>query len=295
MRTRPFIIALGAATVAAIGLAAPAGAATTSSTPKPLDKIAKAVNQAAADGDDCSITGFGPQKVVLGIKPKSVRFSVSTDCDDADHQVRWAVTGELYPTSHVGWFGACTYTYTGPASLTCPDGTTTLNVIGTGQFKGNDMAGVQNAYVYAFDDANGNNRDDDTSYECDDDGNCTKKSSGRDNATKSLELLRRTGWGTSFAASHTEVTQGGQVTLTGRLTAADWDTGTNQPLATAVKLQFRATGASTFHTVRTVQGEGDSVSTTVSAKRSGSFRFVYQGDAEHARSASGAVGVTVTR
>lgn len=295
MRTRPLLIALGAASVATIGLVAPttAQADDSSSLPKPLDKIAKSVTSTTTDGDDCSITGFTPERVVLGIRPKAVQFGVTTDCDDPAHQMKWAVTGELYPGSHVGWFGACTYRYTGPAVLTCPDGQTTLDVIGSGSHKGNGMAGVQNAYVYAFDDANGNDRDDDTTYDCDDDGNCVKTSSGRDNQTKGLELLRRTSWGQTFSADTSTVSPGDPVTLTGRLTSADWDAGVNENLAAPVKLQFRAEGASAFHTVRTVTNESGSVTATITAKHSGSFRFVYRGDSEHAHSVSTAADISV--
>lgn len=301
MRTRPLLLALGAATALTIGLIAPAAqAASASSTPHPLDKIAKSENRAATDGDDCSITGFSPAKVTVGLTPKTVPFGVTTTCDDADHAMKWAVTGDLYPGSvHVSWFGACTYAYAGPSVLACPDGQVKFDLAGTGTFKGNAMAGKQNVNIYAFDDANRNNRDDDTSYQCDANGeNCVYTASGRDTMTSTFELLRRTSWGSTFQATPGSVQKGGSIVLTGQLTEANWDTGKNAKTAPAVKLQFQANGETKFRSVRSIAAAdpsaGPLTSTTVTAKRSGSFRFAYAGDSTHAASTSTAVHVTVT-
>jgi len=295
MRTRPLLLTLGA-TALAVGLITPtAQAATSADTPEALEEIVEAVDQTTSDGDTCSITGLQPKAVTLGIAARTVQFDVSTDCDDADHAIRWAVTGDLYPGSaHATWFGACTYTYTGPATLDCPDGTATLDLVGTGSFQGNAMAGAQNAYVYAFDDADGDGRDDDTTLTCDEDGNCSSTSSGRDHVTTELSLLRRTSWGSSFSAPET-ATKGSDLTLSGRLSQADWDTGTNRTFSTSVKLQFRANGAKKFRTVRTVAAGDGANTVTVTAKRSGSFRFAYRGDDTHARSISSAQHVVVRR
>jgi len=285
MHIRPLLIALGATSALTIGLIAPAAAQAASSpgTARPLDQIAKSGNRAATDGDDCSITGFTPRKITLGIAAKTVQFGVSTTCDDADHAMKWAVTGDLYPGSgHVAWFGACTYQYTGPAVLTCPAGEAKLDVIGTGSFKGNAMAGQQNAHIYAFDDANGNNRDDDTSIQCDANGNCTSTASGRDTIDSTVGLLRRTTWGSSFHATPGTVKKGKTLTLTGQLTEADWDTGKNAKTAPTVRLQFRGVGEKTYRTVRTIKAGGTSTSAKVVAKRSGNFRFSYPGNGTHA-------------
>ncbi len=300
MRTRPLVLALGAATALTLGLITPAGTATAaraSSTPDPLEKIVKAANVEPAAGQECSITGHTPQKVTLGIAPKTVQFGASTSCDDDEHAMKWAVTGDLFPGSaHATWFGACTYTYTGPATLSCPAGQDELDVIGSGRFKGNQMAGEQNAYVYAFDDANRNNRDDDTTRVCDADGTCTRTSSGRDDITSKIQLLRRTSWGkNNDKVSSARVRKGEQITLTSQLTRANWDTGKNEKFGPTVKLQFKPNTQATFKTVRTVASTGDSTSVTVTAKRSGVFRFAYRGDETSAPSISWGVGVTVTK
>jgi hypothetical protein len=298
MRTRPLLLALGAASALTIGLIAPATAqaAASSSTPHPLDEIARSANRATTDGDDCSITGLSPARVTLGVAARSVQFGVITTCDDADHAMKWAVTGDLVPHSaHVSWFGACTYAYSGPSVLSCPEGKATLDVIGTGTHKGNAMAGKQNIHVYAFDDANGNNRDDDTSYQCDANGeNCVYTASGRDTVDSTFELLRRTSWGSTFQATPATVKKGNSLALAGQLTEANWDTGKNVKTAPAVKLQFRANGETKFRSVRSIAAGGTSTSTTITAKRSGTFRFAYAGDATHAASTSKSVHVTVT-
>jgi len=280
MRTHSLIIALGAATALAVGLIAPATAQAVSSADaaKPLDGIAESLNQVTVVGEDCTITAVGPKKISVGLKPVTVQFDVGTDCDDEDHSIEWAVTGDLYPgSSHVGWLGACTYRYAGPAVLTCPDGKTTLDLIGSGTFKGNQMAGQKNIHAYAFDDANGNELDDDST-------------SGHDSVTKTFDLLRRTSW-ESFNASPEPRKKGRKLKITGGLLQASWDSGTYESFAPTVKLQFRAYGQESYRTVATVQG----TSTTVIAKRSGSFRFSYPGDATHAASTSRADYVKVTR
>jgi hypothetical protein len=301
MRIRPLLIALGSASALTVGLLAPATAQAAtaperSGTPEPLDHIVKAQGRAATDGDDCSITGHTPTRVVLGIAPKTVQFGVSTSCDDAEHAMKWAVTGDLFPGSaHATWFGACNYTYTGPATLSCPAGTDEIDVIGTGQFKGNAMAGQQNAFVYAFDDANGNNRDDDSSYQCDEAGNCVKTGSGRDDIDSSIQFVRRTSWGSTFSATPATLPKGQELTLSGYLTRANWDTGKNEKFAPTVKLQFKANGAAKFKSVRTIQAGGATTSVKVTAKRSGTFRFYYPGDDQSAASASAGQKVTVQR
>lgn len=299
MRTRPLFLTAGATVVLSFALMTPAAQAATSttstSTPEALSEIVETPGRATSDNDDCSITGLEPQTVTVGIAARTVRFDVSTDCDDADHTMEWAVTGDLYTGSaHATWFGACTYTYTGPATLDCPDGRTTLDLIGTGDFQGNAMAGAQNAYVYAFDDADGDGRDDDTTLACDEDGTCSSTSSGRDNITTSLTLLRRTSWGSTLAGAGTTVSKGAELTLDGRISQADWDTGTNEAFFPTVRLQFRANGEKSFRTVRTVAGDEAGISVTVTAKRSGDFRFRYPGNSTRAASTSSAAHVVVT-
>ncbi|MFJ9894952.1 hypothetical protein ACIQPR_16695 [Streptomyces sp. NPDC091280] len=82
-------------------------------------------------------------------------------------------------------------------------------------------------------------------------------------------------------ASPEPVKKGKTITVTGKLTRADWEnevyTGyVSQP----AKLQFRAKGASTYTTVKTVTTvKGGALKTTVKAAKDGYFRYVFAGTA----------------
>ncbi|WP_093626861.1 hypothetical protein [Streptomyces sp. 3213.3] len=75
------------------------------------------------------------------------------------------------------------------------------------------------------------------------------------------------------------VKKGRTITVTGRLTRADWEnevyTGyVSQP----AKVQFRAKGSSTYTTVKTVTSTtGGALKTTVKATKDGYFRYVFAG------------------
>ncbi|WP_128379717.1 calcium-binding protein [Streptomyces cavernae] len=83
----------------------------------------------------------------------------------------------------------------------------------------------------------------------------------------------------SVNASPEPVTRGKTITVTGRLTRADWETFDyraypNQP----VKLQFRKAGASTFSTVKTVYTNSyGNLKTTVTASTDGYWRYFFPG------------------
>ncbi|MFI1379804.1 calcium-binding protein [Embleya sp. NPDC020886] len=74
---------------------------------------------------------------------------------------------------------------------------------------------------------------------------------------------------------------GQTINVSGRLTRANWETGTdagyaNQP----VKLQFHKTGSTGFVTLKTVMtGSGGVLNTTVEVSANGSYRFAFAGDA----------------
>ncbi len=228
---------------------------------------------------DCSVVDASPQQVVVGLKPVIVQFDVATDCDDEDHQMNWVVSGAASPGSQVGWFGACTYTYLGSDTPTCPNGRARLDVIGTGTFKGKKMAGPQSLYATAFDDLNSNLLDDDDTR--------------TDTLATSFSLLRRTTWGTTFNASPEPRRKGQNLNITGQISRANWDTGKYEKFGVYVKLQFRGENEESYHSVRTVWDNGASASTTIKAVRSGYLRYYFPGDALHAPSASRADYVKV--
>ncbi|MEV6506129.1 hypothetical protein AB0M61_08370 [Streptomyces sp. NPDC051642] len=80
-------------------------------------------------------------------------------------------------------------------------------------------------------------------------------------------------------ASPEPVKKGKTITVTGKLTRADWERGTytgyvSQP----AKLQFRAKSSSSYTTVKTVTtGKSGALTTTVKAAQDGYFRYVFAG------------------
>ena len=259
MRTRLFT-ALGAAAVLSCTFLAPVSA------------------QAAET--DCSVVGVAPAKVTIGLKPVTVQFDVVTDCDDDAHKMEWIVAGADFPTSQVHWFSACTYTYAVDSNNpSCPAGRAKLDVIGTGTFKGKAMAGAQKLSATAFDDVNANDLDDDETR--------------TDTFTTTFSLLRRTTWGATFNAGPEPRRKGQNLKITGQVSRANWDTGKYESFGAYVKLQFKSDTEESYRSVRTIWDNGASATTTVKVARSGSFRYYYPGDGEHAPSFSRADYVKV--
>ncbi|MEU1184335.1 DUF5707 domain-containing protein [Streptomyces sp. NPDC005820] len=91
------------------------------------------------------------------------------------------------------------------------------------------------------------------------------------------------------------VKKGKTITVSGRLSRADWATATYGGYGSqSVKLQFKKKGSSSFTTVKTVASStGGAVKTTVKASVDGSYRFVFAGNASTAGVASTADFVDV--
>ena len=75
------------------------------------------------------------------------------------------------------------------------------------------------------------------------------------------------------------VKKGKTITVTGKLTRANWDAGTYSGYSTQpVKLQFRKKGSSTYTTVKTIKTSSNgSLKTTVKATVDGYFRYSFAG------------------
>ncbi|KUO14088.1 hypothetical protein [Streptomyces sp. DSM 15324] len=80
-------------------------------------------------------------------------------------------------------------------------------------------------------------------------------------------------------ASPEPVRKGRTISVTGKLTRADWETGAYAGYrGQSVKLQFRKKGSSTYTTVKTItSGSGGTLRTTVKATKDGYFRYVFAG------------------
>ncbi|GAA4579647.1 hypothetical protein GCM10023194_05780 [Planotetraspora phitsanulokensis] len=91
------------------------------------------------------------------------------------------------------------------------------------------------------------------------------------------------------------VRKGGTLTVTGKLTRANWETGTYTGYAGQyVKLQFRKSGTSTYVTKKTVKTDASgNLRTTVAASANGFWRYVYAGSSTTVAVTSAADGVVV--
>ncbi|QJT02449.1 hypothetical protein G9272_20735 [Streptomyces asoensis] len=76
------------------------------------------------------------------------------------------------------------------------------------------------------------------------------------------------------------VKKGKTITVTGKLSRANWDTGLYGGVSTqSVKLQFRKKGSSTYSTVKTIKSSTTGgLKTTVKASVDGYYRFVFAGN-----------------
>ncbi|MGC5410667.1 hypothetical protein ACPXCX_44240, partial [Streptomyces sp. DT225] len=91
-------------------------------------------------------------------------------------------------------------------------------------------------------------------------------------------------------AAPESVVKGRTITVTGKVTRANWDTHTYQGYAgRTVSLQFKADGASSYTTVKKVtSGSTGSLNTTVTAAKSGTWRWKYYGnDTSGAKASTG--------
>jgi len=82
-------------------------------------------------------------------------------------------------------------------------------------------------------------------------------------------------------ASPEPVKKGRTITVTGKLTRANWDTNKYAGYATQyVKLQFRKKGTSTYTTLKTIKGDSTGyLKTTTTASTDGYYRFSFAGSA----------------
>jgi hypothetical protein len=114
-------------------------------------------------------------------------------------------------------------------------------------------------------------------------------------ATVGLSLRRRGTWGSTFNAAPEPVAKGASITLSGKLTRANWDTMKYSGYSgKRIRVQFRAPGESAFKNVDTaVTANGGKVSATVTAKKDGAWRLYWPGNTKTNAVASSADYVDV--
>jgi len=101
--------------------------------------------------------------------------------------------------------------------------------------------------------------------------------------------LKRAAHLTVADATPEPVAKGKKVTVAGKLTRANWTTHKNGPYAgSAVRLQFRAKGATAFKTLKWVTTDSaGALRTQVTASTDGSFRWMFYGNTATGTATSG--------
>jgi hypothetical protein len=232
---------------------------------------------ATAAPPGCSITGFSPREIVIGSAPdKTVQFKLKTNCP-ADADVNWYLIARRPDAPGPwGWLLLANF-YQPPSSRFRydPDGFASI------PRGGNANAGVHNVYWQAFL------------------GEETGVPEDYMRLESTITLKRATTFEGSFDATPEPVRRGQPITIKGTLQRADWDAPEYGPyyqgFAAPVALQFRATGATAYRTVKVLQTAADgTVTATVKATTSGTWRLRYLGDGVSGKSRSTEDFVQVT-
>jgi hypothetical protein len=111
-----------------------------------------------------------------------------------------------------------------------------------------------------------------------------------------VSIVRRATFGSTFNAAPESVTKNQNITLTGTLGRANWDTMTYVGYSgRQIKVQFKPTGDTTFTTIKTVTSQAKGkIKTTVKATKSGTWRFSYGGNSVTGSAVSSGDAITVS-
>ncbi|MBO4254213.1 hypothetical protein [Streptomyces griseorubiginosus] len=246
MRIRPALAAVSLATALSVSV---------------VPAAADAADRAApSDTTFSDVVVNGGKDIVLGLTTKRT-VTITWRATDPDGVAKtWAYLWHgpntddadghlpLYPPP-----GTCTVSATDPTTSTC---TVSFGVDAARDFHHNGLAGTWKVLAEAQD-----TTDDWT------DADVAGTAQFKRYATLTVN------------ASPEPVKKGRTITVSGRLTRADWGSGKYSGYqGRPVQLQFRKKGSSTYTTLKTVtSGSGGSLRTTTKATRDGYFRFVFAG------------------
>lgn len=236
---------------------------------------------AGAAPPGCTIKDVTPHELVVGHgAPSAVRFAVDTTCP-SDGDLNWYVTVHAGPPGPWGWLLRANF-WQPPWSRFqwAPGGVVAIGRPPASYVGDNDL------FVSAFNGEPGESPG--------------MGFTGKIPVKLATTFDGRTSPFEHFDAEPETVAPGGAVTLTGWLMQARLDAGEFEsdvePLSAPVVVQYRADTAATYADVKTVRSAADgSVRTTVTTKRSGTWRLRYAGDATHAATRSRDDHVTVSR
>ncbi|MFF4584108.1 hypothetical protein [Streptomyces sp. NPDC001388] len=247
MRTRPALAVLSLATALSAAL---------------VPASARAADRAASDTTFSNVVVNGGKDIVLGLTTRTTVTLTWTATDPDGVLASWAylwhgpntddADGILpaYPPA-----GTCTVSPTDRTTSTCK---VSFGVDAARDFDHNGLAGTWKVLAGAQDAG-------DDWTEIDVAGTARFKRYAKVTVNASPEPVKK----------------GRTITVTGRLTRADWESGTytgyrDRP----VLLQFRKKGSSAYTTLKTVtSGSGGTLRTTTKAAADGYFRFVFTGTA----------------
>jgi len=226
-----------------------------------IPATAQAAEKAAADDTTFSnVVVNGGKDIVLGLTTRKTVTITWTAHDPEGVAASWAYLWHgpdtddadgalpLYPPT-----GTCAVSPADPTTATCK---VSLAVDAARDFDHNGLAGAWKVLAGAQD-----TKDEWTEIDA----------AGTANLKRYAQV--------TVNASPEPVKKGRTITVTGKLTRANWDSGTYTGYqGRPVQLQFRKKGSSVYTTLKTVtSGVGGTLKTTTKAKTDGYFRFVFTG------------------
>jgi hypothetical protein len=226
-----------------------------------LPATAHAADRAAADSTTFSnVVVNGGKDIVLGLTTRKTVTITWTARDPQGVVASWAYLWHgpntddadgslpLYPPT-----GTCVVSPADPTTSTCK---VSLAVDAARDFDHNALAGTWNVLAGAQDTT-------DEWTEIDAAGTADVKRAAKVTVNASPEPVKK----------------GRTITVTGKLTRANWESGTYTGYQSRpVQLQFRKKGSSVYTTLKTVtSGVGGKLKTTTKAKSDGYFRYVFAG------------------
>lgn len=226
--------------------------------------------------DDCAITAVTPVSVTLeSDSTYTLPLHMDTSCSEDEDILRWYMN-LIRPESTTG------YGYIMATNFQMSTGTKSPWVYYENGMvpltPTNALAGVTAISAWGF-----YGEDD---YPDEGDEYMTFKSD--------LNLLRATHFRRANARPE-PVRKNRRLKIRSAISRADWDTKADEPFGGPVTLQFRAKGASAYTDVKTVDAVDGDLYTTARARRSGYWRFHFDGDEVSAASTSKSDYVRVKR
>lgn len=229
--------------------------------------------------DDCTITAVTPSSVTLASEADGyvLPLHMDTSCPEDEDILRWYMNliGPEGSTGYgYGYIMATNFERAGSGKapwVYYENGLVPFTPT-------NEQAGVTTLYAWGF------YGEDDSPDEGDE----------YMTSTTELSLLRATRFNRANASPE-PVRKNRRLTIRSAFVRANWDTKEDEPFDGPVTLQFRGKGESSYSDVKTFKAVDGDIETTARARRSGYWRFHFEGDDTSAASNSRSDYVRVGR